>query len=263
MSVLYTNAILSVRSARLLNNDRIRRMIASSDVVEATKILFECGWDEQSIANFRGNNDEIISAELKRITHEFKQLCPDPRLEEIILAKLAHLNSSDVDIATTRDYYAEQLVRLGKLRNRAITNYFKAEIDLLNMRTFGKLRLYGGKPDGFFVEGGTASEVDIMAIFGRDMGRIRPALSHLGYSALLDKLIDGLTIGNLAEFENASNAYLVKLSREGAEDSFKLNMLFGWFVAKLEELRIVKTILTGKKFGKSRDELRDGLKGVL
>ena len=249
LSILYTNAILSVRSSQLLNADRIRRMIAAPNERMASEVLYECGW------NIEGA--DIIEVERKRTIREFIELCPSEILRDIIVAK------SEFVMEGIQEYYDGQFVRLGKLKNRAITNYFVAEVDLLNLRTFAKLRLVGGKPEGMFIGGGQIAERDALTLFERKPEGIKTSLAHLGYGALLETLVEGLNNGDLAEFENASLTYLVELSKQGAEDSFRLNMLFHWFVAKSEELRIVKTILTGKKFGKSRDELREELRGVI
>jgi len=238
-------------------------MIASSTTEEAAKILFECNWDEQSIANYTTDDTEIIARERARVVEEFGELAPSDLVRELITAKVLFENEGDADTSAIQAYYDAQFVRLKKIKNRAITKYFVTEIDLLNLRTFAKTRQAGGKPEGMFIQGGKITESECLEIFRTRPENIKGVVANMDYSDLLDILVAGLESGSLAEFENASQSHLVQLSKEGSEDSFGINMLFGWFIAKMEELRIVKTILTGKKFGKTRDELREELRGVI
>jgi len=230
-------------------------MIAMNTVEDATDILHECGWDL-----FAAN---IFEAELTRVISDFKELCPNPILAEIVFAKASFDQEGAADIKTIQNYYNQQFARLKQLKNKDITNYFKAELDLLNLRTFAKVRAIGSKPSNIFIEGGNVTEGELMSIFERNTAKVKTAIGNLEFSELLDKLTEGLDSGSLTEFENASQSYLVKLSKEGGEDSFRLNPLFHWYIAKMEELRVVKTILTGKKFGKSKEKIREELQGVL
>jgi len=238
-------------------------MIASSTTEEAAKILFECNWDEQSIANYTTDDTEIIARERARVVEEFGELAPSDLVRELITAKVLFENEGDADTSAIQVYYDAQFLRLKRLKNKAITNFFVAEIDLLNLRTFAKVRQAGGRPLNLYITGGTITEGECLEVFKSHPQSIKGAVANMDYSDLLDILVAGLESGSLSEFENASQSHLVQLSKEGSEDSFGINMLFGWFIAKMEELRIVKTILTGKKFGKTRDELREELRGVI
>ena len=252
MSILYTNAVLAVRSAQLLDVDKIRRMIAAPNVTDAANILYECGWESFD-----------VETERARTLREFSDLSPNEILTEIINAKAEFELHGDADTNDVQTYYDLQFNRLKRLKNREIAAYFVAEIDLLNLRTFAKIRLFGGRPEGVYIKGGSVSYGECLELFRAHPENIKGAIANIDYSELLEYLMSGITSGKLAEFENASQKFLVRLSAVGSDNSFKLNMLFGWFIAKMEELRIVKTILVGKKFGKSREELRADLGGVL
>jgi len=209
---------------------------------------------------------EGISVELLRslISKRSYNSLPEPL--QVALAALDKMEAATpqvVEVEINRALFTDLFARLRRMRNRAITNYFVASLDIQNMRTFAKVKMQGGRPDGLFIEGGRASEVALMAIFERDPNYLRTALAGLGYDKLIDALCDGLYDADLTRFENLAGAFLVEMGRVDADDSFKLNMTFAWFIKKMEELRIVKIILMGKKFGRTKDELREELRGVL
>ena len=255
MSILYTNAILSVRSSVLLNPDRIRRMIAAGSDKDAQDILMECKWSLDTI--------NIFETERQKTLDEFNKLCPDPNLAEIINAKSSFDADGNTDLKLIQNYYDAQFKRLKKLKNKFITDFFVAQIDLLNLRTFAKVRSMGGRPENLFIDGGKITESECQEVFRRNPHNIKSAIANMDYSDLLDKLVDGLEGGILTEFENASNQYLINLARKDGDDSFKLNPIFHWFISKTEEIRIAKTIIMGKKFGKTRDAIREELRGVI
>jgi len=168
-----------------------------------------------------------------------------------------------VDLEFNRALYADIFTKLKPIKNRHIKQYFRAEIDLLNLRTYAKLRFAGNIPSDIYIEGGEISEESLNTIFEKNLRNSKVAFMGLNYDAVIAELMIGLENANLVRFENTSNNFLIELSKEGSDDIFSLSMLFGWFIAKMEELRIVKTILIGKKFGKSRDELREDLRGII
>jgi len=168
-----------------------------------------------------------------------------------------------IDLEFNRALYADIMPRLKKLNNRGIEAYFRAELDILNIRTFAKLQLTGGTPTNEFIHGGRLTESDLAPMFSKTSAGIKNSLSMAGMDLIANTLAKGLDSGNLTEFENVANAYLVKIGVRDSDNLFKTNTLFAWYVAKIEELRIVKLILMGKKFGKSKDDLRAELAGLL
>lgn len=315
MSIIYSNAIISVRSSKMLNVDRIRRMIAAQTATDAAKILFECGYDEKILTTQPDRVDLIIAREREKTVREFAELCTDDNLRNCILARFDYHNAiaiyidnnatesvypiGNIDVGVLRaavqkknysplpDNLAMALVSLDRMNgatatevevtlNRvmyteifsritkgAIHDYFRAEVDFLNLRTAAKIKIFGGDYKNLFIDGGLATEEQINNLLSKKAETIKSALIHTNYDRVLDVLLTGIENEDLTIFENTANAYLILLSEERADSLFSVNMLFHWFVKKTEELRIVKKILMEKKFGKSREQLREELKGVL
>ena len=318
MSILYTNAILSVRSGRILTMDRIRRMIAAPDSAQAAKILFECGYDELLITEKPDREDLIINAEMKKTVESLRELCPSPLLLNILQARFDYHNAaaiynfvlanvadglvkipadslypfgnvgldklkdaivkkdysvcpepmreallrlgsdspfaSLVDLELTKAMYADIMPKVKTLGNRGVINFFKTEIDFANMHSYAKARFHG-KVGNIFIEGGFATEDQLGSILSKDPHAAKSAFASLPYMRVVYRLVASLDSLDLSVFEYESKKYLAELGRQGEEDSFALNPLLGWWVTKWEEMRIVKTILVGKKLGMTREDL--------
>lgn len=95
-SVLYSNAVISSRSNKLLNTDRVKRMIQAPSEEEAAKILLECGYNEGLILNYPDRCDIIINDELKNTVETFKKLCSDENLLNYVLTKFDYHNAKTI-----------------------------------------------------------------------------------------------------------------------------------------------------------------------
>jgi len=168
-----------------------------------------------------------------------------------------------VEVEINRALYTDIFQHLKLVKNNVIKQYYMAELDILNMRNFAKARLGGTKPHGLYVEGGKIGEGALMSLFEKNLSGFRTAVIGFGYEQVAASLVESIEASDLTVFENLSGAFLVKIANYDSDDLFKVNMIFAWFMQKLEELRIVKIILIGKKFNKTKDALRDELKGVI
>jgi len=262
MNDIYTSAVINARLGSMLTSERIRRMVAMPTASEAAKILMECGWE------IIENDDDMINAERARIVADFTEFCTDEKLRYATLARFDYHNAGVLynngtglypfsSIKSIKDYalLPEQMARglrfLDTLNNPTpaqveavlqkcmysdikLNDYFRAEIDITNLRLAAK------KVDEF-IEDGTLDETVLKTLhhYDTEYNEVAKALTH-----------------SLERFENVSGQFLIEKAKQGAE-------VFYWFIKRLEELRIVKTILVGKKFGRSREELLIELGGVL
>jgi len=299
----------------------MRRMIAAATLIESTKVLFECGYDENLLTYQPENTNAIIEKEYTRTIGEFTELCLNPNLLQLVLCRFDYHNAIlaynaritdntpsttafypfgsieintvtksiqsknyddftrhmkealeildnlsptplDVEVELVRAMYFDMFRHLEKINNRYITNYFRSEIDIQNMRTLIKI----GKNtlqsfNKLIIGGGHLDESHFNAIISKDYHDIKSSLVQ--YDEVINAIIKSTEEKNPTIFENVANRFLIAQAKQNSEDSFSLNMLFSWLIEKLEELRIVKVILMGKKIGKSKEDLRNQLEGVL
>ena len=262
--IIYSNSIIAVRvSKQMLNQARIKAMINASTAADAAKVLLECGY------TLYENDDAIIADERAKTMQTFIELCPDDALLYCVKAKhdyhnakvLVKKKSGKIDPNETLYPFAIQDLRgsfknledktdeqietalyqdiapyIQKIKSKTIKDYFRAEIDFLNMRTFAKCRLAKMSPAGLFVEGGTQTPSQI------------------------DKA--AAEISDLSKFETDCNDFLIKKTEADKNDIFSSMILFNWFIMKQQEFKAVKAILMGKRFNFSKDQIRDSLRGL-
>lgn len=320
-SVLYSNAVISGRQNKLLNTDRIKRMINAATEAEVVNILLECGYDEDIIMDSHGRGGMIVKKETIRTAETFIALCPDENLLKCALSRYDYRNAravykskfadinlyeavypfgtldrqklkdailhkrygelprpmakaltvldakqgallpKDIDTELEKARYAEIADSIEKIKESAIKEYFKTEIDLKNIKAFARIRLY--KPDedpDVFIEGGYLKKTILEPIRGAAFEEIKASFIGTKYTDLASKLCEALAENDLTPFENYANLYLIRISYTGKDDVFGLNLFFNWFILKLEELKVVRLMFTAKKFNFSRHRLREILK---
>ncbi|MCL2570561.1 MAG: V-type ATPase subunit [Firmicutes bacterium] len=281
---LYANAFISVRSYKqMFTQARIRAMINAETIQDAAKVLLECGYSPQLISTSPEKDDEIVATERAATVEKFTELCSDANLLYCVIAKFNYHNAglryknslglseldetlypfadyveefstdalslpkplkeafmqlknisdvtaTQIDSIITHALYTDIASHVKKIKNKAIRNYFAYEVDFLNIRAVIK------GMDANLLPGGKLNKQQVTA--------------------------KAAEIKDLNEFEDESWAELSKLSAIDNNDIFKLNLLFYWFMRKQEELRVVKTILMGKKFGFTNDQIRESLGGL-
>lgn len=323
-SILYSNAVISCRANKMINSDRIKRMVNSANFSELAKVLLECGYDENVSTH---DDEQIIRGEFAKTVETFQELCPDgnlltgvllkydyhnakvfykskfreinlsetvyplgniepSKLKEQILSKnyaklpeslrkaLSNLDkkflsqavtSAEIDLEIEKAMYEDIVRTVSKMKNKSIKNYFKTEIDLLNIKTWAKCRLYlsdESLPDTLFVAGGKLEKKELNVIYQSELSKIKSAFSASEYYDLMAQLVECLERKDLTDFEDYATIYLTKVSGKRKSDLFDVSVLFNWFILKLEELKAVKVILTGKKFNLSKHQLRENLRGA-
>ena len=76
-----------------MTGDRAKRMVDAPSFLDALKILFECGYDENIINERPHRIDELLISEQRRLIKFFSDLCTDGVLLEIILKTYDYHNA--------------------------------------------------------------------------------------------------------------------------------------------------------------------------
>lgn len=131
-SPLFASAIINARGVKLLNPDRVRRMIDAPTLIDAVKILYECGYNDTIISENPGNIDLLLSDELKSTVLLFTELCTDKNLNSAVMRKYdyhnakvfmkARYNAKDYDAAV----YSFGLIEPDTLKEAVFTDKYAA-----------------------------------------------------------------------------------------------------------------------------------------
>ena len=169
------------------------------------------------------------------------------------LESRAKFDTAEIDLGIDMALYQDISANVKNIKTRSIADWFRAEIDIVNLRTYFKCRALKLNGEDFFVKGGLLKPSTIKTATGNDENS-KEALRGTPYAALQLTSID--------DFESSAAEYLVQKSTAGKNNINTLAPLFHWYVLKQEEFKAVKTILMGKRFGFSKEKTRDNLRGV-
>jgi len=167
---------------------------------------------------------------------------------------------TQVEVAINRALYKDIFAKTKRIGNKIIKEFYVAQLDILNIKNFAKLRIQGGEEQDIYISGGTIGKETLQEVLRKDLHFVKTALTATKYESLVEVLLRGIESADLGVFETVAHEYLNKIATREDGNVFSIAMTFAWFVKKLEEIRIVKILLTGKKFGASRDDLRERLR---
>jgi V/A-type H+-transporting ATPase subunit C len=92
-SPLFASAVVTARGGKLLNGDRVRRMIDAPLSSDAVKILYECGYNDAIISENPNNIDGLLSDEMKKTVDFFTGLVSDDALKSVVLKRFDYHNA--------------------------------------------------------------------------------------------------------------------------------------------------------------------------
>jgi V/A-type H+-transporting ATPase subunit C len=89
---LALTAMLRAREARMLDRDRMERMLASGSFGDAAKLLTDLGYEDMSSMN-AGELDEVLSTRRLAIYEEIGRMCPEKELVDVFRLKYDYHNA--------------------------------------------------------------------------------------------------------------------------------------------------------------------------
>lgn len=84
--------MLRAREAKMLDRDRIERMLSAADFADAAKLLADCGYEDMSAMN-ASQLDAALNARKKAIYEEIGRMCPETSLVDVFRMKYDYHNA--------------------------------------------------------------------------------------------------------------------------------------------------------------------------
>jgi V/A-type H+-transporting ATPase subunit C len=141
--------------------------------------------------------------------------------------------------------YGYQVLQAGI--SSLIFKWWEALIDLTNLRIFIRLRLIGmGFLDfrRFFVPGGLLAADSFKELWEQPDEKIALYLANTPYDRIVNG--DARTLSALSDFEREFDNYLIERIQPAKMISFGIEPLVGYWLAKENEVKILRIILVGK-----------------
>ncbi len=173
-------------------------------------------------------NNPYMSEALKKIDKAFEAGNGSPRL---------------IDIESDKAMYAEIRSRFSSC-DKVISKYFTVKIDLINIESFLRCEKIQAGTRFFaesFVEGGSL-DWKRFSECGQDKAKFEKMLASTPYKSLWDK-----ADGDFSVLETARDDALLKIVSVNKADMFSVGPILGYYLAKLNEVRILRVALVAIK----------------
>lgn len=212
-----------------------------------------CMLDENEIEAFRElalKNDEGLSKDFKECL-DFFEITKDPQ---------------DIDIFIDKKYFEKVLSLAEGFKLEMITEYFKAMIDFINLRTFIRCRKQNQANETLekvLIKGGDV-ETDKILEMGYENIEVLPIkLKAYKIGRVLSKIVEEYKNTNsLNSFEKSMDDYLVEILRKTNSINYGPEVIFSFLFAKELEIKNLRLILVGKVNGLSADFIKERLREV-
>ena len=212
-----------------------------------------CMLDENEIEAFRElalKNDEGLSKDFKECL-DFFETTKDPQ---------------DIDIFIDKKYFEKVLSLAEGFKLEMITEYFKAMIDFINLRTFIRCRKQNQVKETLekvLIKGGDIETDKILDMFYEDIEILPIKLKAYKIGRVLSKIVEEYKNTNsLNNFEKSMDDYLVEIVRKAKSIHYGAEVIFSFLFAKELEIKNLRLILVGKVNGLSADFIKERLREV-
>jgi ATP synthase, subunit C len=212
-----------------------------------------CMLDGNEIEAFRElalKNDEGLSKDFKECL-DFFETTKDPQ---------------DIDIFLDKKYFEKVLSLAEGFKLEMITEYFKAMIDFINLRTFIRCRKQNQVKETLekvLIKGGDVETDKILEMFYEDIEILPIKLKAYKIGRVLSKIVEEYKNTNsLNSFEKSMDDYLVEIVRKAKSIHYGAEVIFSFLFAKELEIKNLRLILVGKVNGLSADFIKERLREV-
>lgn len=212
-----------------------------------------CMLDGNEIEAFRElalKNDEGLSKDFKECL-DFFETTKDPQ---------------DIDIFIDKKYFEKVLSLAEGFKLEMITEYFKAMIDFINLRTFIRCRKQNQVKETLekvLIKGGDIETDKILDMFYEDIEILPTKLKAYKIGRVLSKIVEEYKNTNsLNSFEKSMDDYLVEIVRKAKSIHYGAEVIFSFLFAKELEIKNLRLILVGKVNGLSADFIKERLREV-
>lgn len=198
---------------------------------------------------------------------DYSNLPPRMRQAAEKLADLFRLepDPQQVDILLDRAMYEEILETVKSLKSPFLTGYFTNLTDLLNIRTYLRVRRMNGSKD--FLEKALlpAGDVDMTKLV-QIQEPLEVLVDRLMFGPYAQVVEDGIQTyqktDTLTRYEKLADDHLIKYIKQAKYVTFGPEPIVGYLLAKENEFKIIRIIMVGKINQLPVEEIKERLRDV-
>jgi len=271
----YAVGRIRVLETKLLSRSQYERLVDAASLAEQVRILSETPYG----AYLEGVVDaDGVEAAMQRVLLDLRtDLLERSRLPEYPVKFFQvldeYLASREGEPAESEGQAEDEAEALGLYRqigqlaesskNAGLRQFFETLVDMANVKVLVRIKARGLDSDlslGRFVEGGSIPKERLSALCKLPDEDIATELTALG----LFRRVDPMRLMDPAYFDVLADEALIRRVRDMAMmTSAGFEPVLGYLVLKRIEIVVVRTLLTGRATGVSRDLLRLRLRDVI
>lgn len=164
------------------------------------------------------------------------------------------LSGLDIDLSLDQAYFRNVIEILNNSKKSVVSEYYRILIECTNIRTFVRCKKMKAKVDFFkkcYIEGGTLTLDRLLPMYNLSFDEINDKMKFTDWKESFSVCTE-----SLVAFETYTDNLLIRKIKSQKSDMFTPAPLLGYYVGKLCELKVIRTILTCLKNGTSKDEMR-------
>lgn len=185
-------------------------------------------------------------------------------LKEVIETFPKTNDPQQIDIIFDKYCYEEMLNSAIKTKNDFLINYIKLQIDMINIKTYVRLKKMNKSWDFYtkvFINGGNIHEQVFIKNYDDSFEKFAEQLSAYGFK---DSFLEGTEslaeTGKFTTLEKLLDNKLIDYVKSAKYVPFGIEPLAGYLIAKDNEIKIARIILAGKLAGISPELIRERLR---
>lgn len=200
----------------------------------------------------RERNDTALTEFMRRGLHEAIDIfgrTNDPQMIDLILDQACFMDMRRTAEASGSAFLA---------------GYVQTLIDMVNLKSFVRIRKMGKSWDFFakvFIEGGNIAQKLFVNSFDEPLEQFADRVAYLGFDQMLRASAEKLKqTGKFTELERQCDNKLIEYVKPAKYISFGPEPLVGYMVAKDNEIKTARIILSGKLAQLQTDKIRERLR---
>lgn len=170
-----------------------------------------------------------------------------------------------IDLILDAACYEEMLQKAEEIKLPFVVDYVKREIDIVNIRSFIRIKLQDGELDllkSVLIKGGTISLSLFASTFSDDVEAFVQALSHTDYGDLLAEALPSINAGSLGTLEKILDDYKVERLKKAKLVAYGIEPIVAFLAAKENDIKTARIILTGKSANLPDDRIAEKVRGA-
>ncbi len=178
---------------------------------------------------------------------------PDYIIDALNSARSQYESSQNprfIDTVIDNHCYSFMFKRAEEYSNKFLIGYFKAIVDLNNIRNFIRIKMLDESIrllDSILLPRGSIDKKVFMNHFDDPIESLASSLSNTDYSDVITEGIRKWTDEHsLATFEKLADNFLINYIKPAKYIIFGIEPLIGYLLAKENEIKIIRIIMTGK-----------------